>query len=208
MSILKSLVVYTSDTCALKWRISLVDALQKKFVKDDVAYHVLSNDLIENVDQRITQDVDRFTTLFSQLLVKVIVLPLVILYYWYFLTVRFGAYVPLVCFMYFAVGGFVSYFLARKLPSLVYSQEQREGNFRFQHVWYKLHTTESIAIQQGSDRELEYLENKFNEIVTNQYAIINTKFPLGVATNWFDYTASIGMCCCDKCFVYFSFLLF
>ena len=124
-SLLKSLCSFSADSCALQWRCSIVDFLQCRYVlKSSLHSTAVLN--IDGIDQRITQDVDLFTSKCASALSQVALLPFVIVYYSLYLTLSFG-WITLICFSYFGVGCLMGSLLADRLVRLTYLQEFFEG---------------------------------------------------------------------------------
>lgn len=125
-SLLKSLSSFSADSCALQWRCSIVDFLQCRYVlKSSLHSTAVLN--IDGIDQRITQDVDLFTSKCASALSQVALLPFVIVYYSLYLTLSFGWITLLICFSYFGVGCLMGSLLANRLVRLTYLQEFFEG---------------------------------------------------------------------------------
>jgi len=125
-SLLKSLCSFSADSCALQWRCSIVDFLQCRYVlKSSLHSTAVLN--IDGIDQRITQDVDLFTSKCASALSQVALLPFVIVYYSLYLTLSFGWITLLICFSYFGVGSLMGSLLADRLVRLTYLQEFFEG---------------------------------------------------------------------------------
>jgi ABC-type uncharacterized transport system fused permease/ATPase subunit len=125
-SLFKSLCSFFADSCALQWRCTIVDFLQRRYVlKSSLHSTAVLN--MDGIDQRITQDVDLFTSKCASLLSQVALLPFVIVYYSLYLTLSFGWITLLICFSYFGVGCLMGSLLAGRLVRLTYLQEFFEG---------------------------------------------------------------------------------
>ena len=102
----------------------------------------------------------------------------------------FGWVGPTGCFLYFFIGAIVNGFLLHRIVPFVYLQERYEGDFRFRHVWNRVHV-EQIAFLKGQDRERLRIDRSFEKIVETRREIICRHFPLYLSTNWFDYLGAI-----------------
>jgi len=125
-SLFKSLCSFAADSCALQWRCSIVDYVQSRYMLKSSLHSTVLN--MDGIDQRITQDVDLFTSKFSFLLSQVALLPLVIVYYAIYLSLSFGWISLFICFSYFGVGCLMGSLLAGRLVRLTYLQEFFEGH--------------------------------------------------------------------------------
>lgn len=126
ISIFKSMCSFASDSCALRWRSFLVEYMQDSYILRSQSQNTLALS-IDGIDQRITQDVDLFTSKCATLLSQVMLLPLVIAFYSVYLAVSFGWITVAICFSYFVVGCIGGSSLARRLVNLTYLQEFYEG---------------------------------------------------------------------------------
>eukprot|EP01135_Chromosphaera_perkinsii_P008191 Nk52_evm13s1178 gene=Nk52_evmTU13s1178 len=149
---------------------------------------------VDNPDQRITADVNGFTSQFFNLMQKIILLPLVIAYYTVLCEDSMGYLGPVTIYGFFVVSVVVNKLLMSPLVSLVYRQEEKEGNFRYHHV--KVRTeAESIAFYHGSLNEHYNLTLKLEDVLGVQNSIVIRSFILSMSTNFFDYVGSILSYC-------------
>ena len=145
---------------------------------------------IENPDQRITQDVERFCHQTSLLFSTILITPGLILFYGIYLYQLFGFIAPLSCVLYFLLSALITIIFSRSLAQTIYNQELLEGNLRLQHAQYR-HNIEAIALLHGSVYEFKYLQHAFQELYINQQKLIQLKLPLYILTNWFSYFGAI-----------------
>ena len=193
ISVLKAYVLYTTESCALSWRTCTLRFIHKhyylKLSLDTNMDQSMTN--LGTIDQRITQDTDRLTTLTAKLLADVMILPAVIGFYTFYLIRLFGWEVPFICFGYFLCGCTISLFLSRRLVSIVYNQEGLEGEFRAAHYHYRQHISE-IRLLRGEICERNDVVKTFGDLLTNTEELIRQRMWLNTFTNWFAYSASIG----------------
>lgn len=81
-------------------------------------------------DQRITQDIDKFAETLSQIVTKLIIAPVMVIYYTYKCWIVTGFAGPLVIFVYFFLGSFISRKFIQPIVNAVFFKELQEGNFR------------------------------------------------------------------------------
>lgn len=145
---------------------------------------------IENVDQRICQDVDLYSKKMIQLYGQLFCLPFVIIYYSWILAYSFGLFLPVACYIYFILGYSLSYLLMRRVVPLVFQHEKLEGDLRYFHVGVR-NFADSIFLLQGQRTERIQLNKKLSEVLRNQRDTVVKHVPLFLATNIFDYFGSI-----------------
>jgi len=121
-------------------------------------------------DQRITNDVDSFMKLQSQLFTKLFSSPITIIYYT-FMFRTLGWIGPVACYLYFFMGSIMNKILISPIVALWFMQEYHEGNFRFSHVTLRTNA-ESIAFYRGQERE-QQINNQFLErVLSNRWKIV------------------------------------
>ncbi|XP_066927312.1 lysosomal cobalamin transporter ABCD4-like [Clytia hemisphaerica] len=177
----------------LHWRKLLTIYLHKNYLQGSIHY-ALSSSLtdvkIDNVDQRITQDVDRLCTSLSTIIGKIVISPLIILYYSIKCFHATGATGPLIIYAYFLIGTFMNKLIMSFIVNLVYNQEAREGDFRFKHMKIRSFS-ESIAIIGSEIHELFKVNQCLNRLLPVQRSIVNAEIILNISINFIDYLGSM-----------------
>ncbi|CAG8773662.1 3936_t:CDS:2, partial [Racocetra persica] len=126
----KSVVKFVGGIFSLFTRKILTKHLQSKYVNQNTLYRLLTmRPDIDNPDQRITQDVDKFAESLRVICEEIIISPVLIAYYTYLTWVFSGYLGPLMIYMYFIFGIIGSRFLIVPLVNLVFMKEFHEGNF-------------------------------------------------------------------------------
>jgi hypothetical protein len=191
VSAMKSLKTYFTERCALEMREQMVKFLHENCIdKEMIAYNAIVINQIENMDQRITQDLYRLTTDGAKLVADVVTAPAVILFYSCYLWRVVGFLPPVACFVYFMLGSMCSYFQARKLIPLVYTQEVYEGQFRLLHMQF-IANIEAITLLGGEYSEGKRLSKAFDGLTIMVRNVIDAQLPLYLVVNWFSYCGSI-----------------
>ncbi|KAG0174825.1 ATP-binding cassette sub- D member 4 [Apophysomyces sp. BC1015] len=170
-----SLLSFMGGLFALKTRRLLTEHLQDRYVRPKTMYTLIINhESIDNPDQRITQDIDKFADALREIVEKLIIAPILIGYYtWQCWTV--GGFVgPLMIYGYFVLGSWISRRFIQPIVSAVFYKELQEGNFR-----------------DGEREENVRARNSLNTLLTYQRTIINKELPLRLANQSFQYLGSI-----------------
>lgn len=191
VSVCQSGKTFAVDITALQWRTRLVTMLHCH-LNTSPAWTLVVATQIENIDQRMTQDVYRLTLKLATLLGTTLTLPFIIVFYTYYLIILFGPIAPLACFIYFIIGAALTHMQARKIIPLVYNQEAQEGYFRSRHVHFKQYQ-ESIMFLRGGETEVSLLDEAFQALRRSVQRLIYTQLSLNLIVNWFSYFGSIGM---------------
>lgn len=190
-SILKSVKKYCAQYCSLNWRLATVQEIQKCYFGPfgTAMKNVLRS--LDNVDQRITQDIENLSFLYADLAEKVIVVPFIIAYYSYYLVALLGWWSIVIALGYFLLGAIVGSILTNRLVPIVYNQEVVEGNFRFFHSGIRMYHW-MIVLLKGLPKEKTRADAFLEKVVANKRKFIDCAFSVDVFSSWFDYTGSIG----------------
>ncbi|XP_027527366.1 ATP-binding cassette sub-family D member 4 isoform X5 [Neopelma chrysocephalum] len=122
----------------VNWRKSLTEYLHSCYFQGQVYYnlHVLRED-IDNPDQRISQDVERFCKQLSSMASKLVISPFTLAYYTHQCFHSTGWLGPVSIFGYFVIGTIANKVLMSPIVSKLVQQEKLEGDFR-QCPWFSL----------------------------------------------------------------------
>ncbi|KAJ1913449.1 hypothetical protein IWQ60_009202 [Tieghemiomyces parasiticus] len=153
-------------------------------------YRIVDGHLVDNPDQRITQDVDKFAVASSELLQQLVLSPILVVYYTVETWEITGYFGPLLIYLFFVLGTIISRFLMTPVISLTWAQERQEGTYRFQHVHVRNHAG-PLTMQRGHHYEHLRLNQALRLVANWQRRIVNRRFWLNLSTNVFGYLGSI-----------------
>ncbi|RCI00985.1 ATP-binding cassette sub- D member 4 [Rhizopus azygosporus] len=186
----KSLLKFMGELFAIKTRRLLTVHLQHRYIKSKMVYNLLMNQYVDNPDQRITQDVDKFAETLQQIITNLIIAPLMAIYYTYKCWMVTGFFGPLAVLVYFLIGSLLSRRLIQPIVNAVFYKELQEGNFRYLHVRLRQYV-ESIAFCDGEKEEHDRANQSLNTLLTYQRSIVNNSLFLNMANESFSYLGSI-----------------
>ncbi|KAL7319957.1 hypothetical protein PS15m_003032 [Mucor circinelloides] len=187
----KSLLNFMGGLFALKARRLLTIHLQNKYIKPKSMYTlVMNHEKVDNPDQRITQDIDKFAETLRQIVTNLIIAPVMVVYYTYKCWVVTGFAGPLLIYVYFLLGSFISRKFIQPIVNAVFFKELQEGNFRYLHVRLRQYA-ESIAFCDGEEEENGRAQHSLEKLLTYQRTIVNKELPLKMANESFSYLGSI-----------------
>lgn len=197
---------YLQQRLALRWRCWMTEKYLAQWTAGDMYYRMeaFSGGRGDNPDQRISEDIDSFTSQSLSLMqgllqaVTTIVCFIVVLWnmsetltftLWEY-TFHLEGYLVWTALLYSVAGTWVTHQVGKKLIALNYEQQKREANFRFGMMRLR-DTAESVAFYHGGGREKETLFSRFLQAVSNQYMIIRKNKQLSWLTSSYGQIAII-----------------
>ncbi len=164
---------YTRRKLALFWREWLTNTLLKDYFSNRAYYELDSNAAntdVDNPDQRITQDVNSFTTTILDLILDILssVLDLVA-----FTGILYSISTELTFGLvgYVSVGSILAIWIGTKLIKINFDQLRLEGDFRYGMVHVR-DNAESIAFYRGENLERNQVETRLGRAIKNYNLLI------------------------------------
>ncbi|GAM20368.1 hypothetical protein SAMD00019534_035430, partial [Acytostelium subglobosum LB1] len=198
-AILDATIKFVVNAMSWLWRKTLCLALQRKYFDNNLFYRIMAFDTtVDNPDQRITSDIDQFTTLLANVVSQMITGPLVIAYYTYLTWRDMGWYAPAVVYVFFFLGYVANKFIMSPLVSLSFLQDKLEGDFRYLHLRVRSFA-ESIALQNlardplvsESIVEEEQARRQFDVLLNNKKKVILCQYGLTTSSDLFTYLSPL-----------------
>lgn len=182
------LYYYVRDRLAIHWRTWMTKAYLRTYFTNRAYYKLLYSTSIDNPDQRISEDINSFTTKSLYFLLIFIEMALQMIAFCGVLWFISKSLVVVLIF-YAVVGTLVTWLVfGRPLVGLNFFLLRREGDFRYGLMRIR-ENAESIAFYGGEEQETVYLDGQFKEVQTTYNRLINWQFFLNV----FQYTFSTAM---------------
>jgi len=193
--------LYLRQILHIRWRRWMTERFLKSWLNAQAYYRIqLDQSVTDNPDQRISDDLNRFTsltlslslglldslvTLFSFLFILwelsgVLTIPL-----WGGGSFQLHGYLVIVAFVYAFIGSWLTHWVGSPLAALIFDQQRYEADFRFSMVRLR-ENAESVAFYRGEEREYGVFDRRFARVVSNWWDIIRRRKKL----TWF--TASYG----------------
>ncbi|XP_076979158.1 lysosomal cobalamin transporter ABCD4 isoform X2 [Tamandua tetradactyla] len=190
-STLKSFDQFTCNLLYVSWRKDLTEHLHHLYFRGRVYYtlNVLRDD-IDNPDQRISQDVERFCRQLSSMASKLIISPFTLIYYTYQCFQSTGWLGPVSIFGYFILGTLVNKILMGPIVAKLVQQEKLEGDFRFKHMQIRVNA-EPAAFYRAGHVEHIRTNRRLQRLLQTQKELISKELWLYIGVNTFDYLGSI-----------------
>ncbi|XP_078191571.1 lysosomal cobalamin transporter ABCD4 isoform X6 [Callithrix jacchus] len=190
-STLKSFDQFTCNLLYVSWRKDLTEHLHRLYFQGRVYYtlNVLRDD-IDNPDQRISQDVERFCRQLSSMASKLIISPFTLVYYTYQCFQSTGWLGPVSIFGYFILGTVVNKTLMGPIVMKLVHQEKLEGDFRFKHMQIRVNA-EAAAFYRAGHVEHMRTDRRLQRLLQTQRELMSKELWLYIGINTFDYLGSI-----------------
>ncbi|KAJ6661300.1 hypothetical protein lerEdw1_015437 [Lerista edwardsae] len=190
-SVLKSFNQFICNLMYLNWRKTLTEYLHGYYFHCRVYYTLnVLHEEIDNPDQRISQDVERFCKQLSSMASKLVIAPFTLAYYTYQCFHSTGWLGPVSIFGYFIIGTIVNKILMSPIVSKLVQQEKLEGDFRFKHMQLRVNA-ESAAFYRAGQVEHMRTNRRLQSLLQTQRELIGKELWLYIGINTFDYVGSI-----------------
>lgn len=190
----------------IRWRRWLTHHFLSNWLGDRAYYHIqLDQTATDNPDQRIADDLNRFTVttldLSVGLLNSVVTLGSFLFILWTLsgpLAIPFGGgftitipgYMVFAAIAYAVAGTFLTRWIGNPLVQLTFDQQRYEADFRFSLVRLR-ENAESVAFYGGEEREGAIFHARFAHIVANWWDIIRRRKKLAWFTTSYTQVAVI-----------------
>ncbi|XP_061467711.1 lysosomal cobalamin transporter ABCD4 isoform X2 [Rhineura floridana] len=188
---LKSFDQFICSLMYVSWRKTLTEYLHGYYFQGQVYYTLnILHEKIDNPDQRISQDVERFCKQLSSMASKLIISPFTLVYYTYQCFYSTGWLGPVSIFGYFIIGTIVNKIVMSPIVSKLVHQEKLEGDFRFKHMQLRVNA-ESAAFYRAGEVEHMRTNRRLQNLLQTQRELMSKELWLYIGINTFDYLGSI-----------------
>ncbi|XP_070106421.1 lysosomal cobalamin transporter ABCD4 isoform X5 [Equus caballus] len=188
---LKSFDQFICNLLYVSWRKDLTEHLHHLYFRGRVYYtlNVLRDD-VDNPDQRISQDVERFCRQLSSMASKLIISPFTLVYYTYQCFQSTGWLGPVSIFGYFILGTIVNKILMGPIVVKLVQQEKLEGDFRFKHMQIRVNAEPAAFFRAGHVEHMR-TNRRLQTLLQTQRELMSKELWLYIGVNTFDYLGSI-----------------
>jgi vitamin B12/bleomycin/antimicrobial peptide transport system ATP-binding/permease protein len=180
-----TLYKFQRERLAVHWREWMTDRTLQLYEDNRVYYALERGREVDNPDQRITEDVQSFTSFSLQLFLTMVtsIIDLVS-----FSLILYNIYPQLfIAIIAYAVFGSVTTtWLGKDLVRLNYDQLSKEANFRYSLVRWR-ENAESIAFYRGEDLENQAIGLRLKNVIENSRDLIGAQRNLEFFTNGYRF---------------------
>jgi putative ATP-binding cassette transporter len=188
--------LYLRQILQIRWRRWMTERFLNDWLGDQAYYRMqLDQSATDNPDQRISEDLDRFTsislvlslgllssvvTLFSFLFILWSLSGALTVPLWGDTQIDIPGYMVFAAIVYAVAGTWLTQRIGSPLVGLLFNQQRYEADFRFSLVRLR-ENAESVAFYGGESRELDMFQGRFSHVVLNWWNIIRRRKKL----TWF-----------------------
>jgi len=198
--------LYLRQILQIRWRRWLTEKYLSGWLDGQAYYRMqLDQTATDNPDQRISDDLDRFSsitiTLSLGLMNSVVTLVSFLFILWSLsgtltvplwdgMHVAIPGYMVIAAFLYAALGTWLTQKIGSPLVRLLFNQQRYEADFRFSMVRLR-ENAESVAFYGGERRELDVFQGRFSWIVKNWWQVIRRRKQLTWFTTGYQQVAIV-----------------
>ncbi len=169
----------------VNWRLWLTSHFLSRYFTNRAYYHINDDKVIDNPDQRISQDISSFTVT-SLGFLSIIFFSMVQLISFIGILWSISVTLVLVLVAYATLGTVVTMFFGKRLIHLNFQQLRREADFRYGLVHIR-DNAESIAFYRGEGREQDQVQGRLREVIGNLRMLISWERNLEFFTKGYEY---------------------
>ncbi|OMH81064.1 ATP-binding cassette sub-family D member 4 [Zancudomyces culisetae] len=188
--ILLALNTTLSGVIAAKMRLALTRYTHDSYILPLVLNKINMNKELDNPDQRITQDIDKLSQTYANVMTVLIITPALVVYYTVRTWITTGSYGPISIYVYFIVGLIAINAFTPLVSSKVFAAERSEGVFRNQHVILR-DQAETISFYGAEEKSKNEADISLVVLVKNQIKVALATFPVQFVYQFFSYFGSI-----------------
>jgi len=180
---------YVSGLLTIDWRESLTETFVGRMLNRNVLYHIMRSHAVDNPDQRISEDINSFTT--GALSYSMSVLQAIVTAATFFSILWTISHWLAVCLIGYAlIGTRLAAAIGRRLVVINYNQQRFEADYRFALV-HARDNAEAIALYDGARDETELLRRRFASVIANFKSLILWQRHLALFTSAYDNAAAL-----------------
>jgi vitamin B12/bleomycin/antimicrobial peptide transport system ATP-binding/permease protein len=180
---------YITGLLQIDWRDWLTESFVGRMFKHNALYHIMRDHMVDNPDQRISEDVNSFTS--GALTYSMTVLQAIVTSITFFGILWAISHWLAVCLIGYAiVGTWLAVVIGRRLVVINFNQQRFEADYRFALV-HARDNSEAIALYQGARDEANQLRGRFASVVGNFKLLILWQRHLTFFTSAYDNAAGL-----------------
>lgn len=171
---------YFSKLLAMAFRKRLTNYFHDRYLNKMYYYKICNLDSrIQNPDQRLTQDLDKWSHALASLYLNFTKPVLDIILFSRKLAELVGYEGPLLVFAWYFISGIIIRFISPPFGKLTAIEQKMEGEYRAKHNDLINHS-EEIAFYNGSTWEKNQIDGKFRDLIKHIKDVMYRRFLMGI----------------------------
>ncbi|HEY1852685.1 MAG TPA: ABC transporter ATP-binding protein/permease [Candidatus Binataceae bacterium] len=180
---------YLTGLLGIDWREWTTESFVRKMLRHNSLYHIMRDHTVDNPDQRISEDVNSFTS--GALNYSMTVLQAIVTAMTFFgILWAISRSLALSLIGYAVLGTWLAIVIGRRLVVINFNQQRFEADYRFALV-HARDNAEAIALYDGARDEAHQLHRRFARVVSNFKLLILWQRHLTLYTAAFDNAAGL-----------------
>jgi putative ATP-binding cassette transporter len=197
---------YLRQILHIRWRRWMTEGFLRDWLADRAYYRMqLDQSATDNPDQRIAEDLDKFTSISLTLSIGLLNSVVTLLSFLFILWTLSGplsiplwgdthidipGYMVIAAIIYAAGGTWLTQRIGSPLVGLLFNQQRYEADFRFSLVRLR-ENAESVAFYGGESREYDVFQGRFKHVVLNWWNVIRRRKKLTWFTQGYQQLAIV-----------------
>ncbi len=180
---------YLTGLLGIDWRDWMTETFVQKMLRRNALYHIMRDHTVDNPDQRVSEDVNSFTSgalTYSMTVLQAIVTALT----FFGILWAISRWLAVSLIGYAVVGTWLAVVIGRRLVVINYNQQRFEADYRFALV-HARDNAEAIALYDGARDEAHQLRRRFANVVSNFKRLILWQRHLTLFTAAYDNAAGL-----------------
>jgi vitamin B12/bleomycin/antimicrobial peptide transport system ATP-binding/permease protein len=181
---------YVTGLLAIRWRDWLTESFAHRMLRHNALYHIMRDHTVDNPDQRISEDVNNFTSgalNYAMTVVQAIVTAIT----FFVILWMVSRWLALSLVGYAVLGTWLTILIGRRLVVINFNQQRFEADYRFALV-HARDNAEAIALYGGARDERRQLRRRFTNVVNNFKLLILWQRHLTFFTSAYDNAAGLA----------------
>jgi vitamin B12/bleomycin/antimicrobial peptide transport system ATP-binding/permease protein len=180
---------YLTGLLAIEWREWMSEWFVRLGLDKNALYRIMRDRSVDNPDQRISEDINNFTT--GALTYSTVVLRAIVTAATFFgILWSISSWLAVCLVGYAALGTWLTIVIGRRLVVINFDQQRYEADYRFALV-HARDNAEQIALYQGADEEARQLRNRFARLLGNFKLLLLWQRHLTFFTEAYDDAANL-----------------
>jgi vitamin B12/bleomycin/antimicrobial peptide transport system ATP-binding/permease protein len=180
---------YLSGLLSIDWRDWMTERFVKGMLQGNALYYIMRDRTVDNPDQRISEDVNSFST--GALSYSMTVLQAIVTAIAFFgILWEISRWLAVSLIGYSLAGTWLAVVIGRRLVVINFNQQHYEADYRFSLV-HARDNAEAIALYSGARDESHQLRQRFAKVVDNFKRLILWQRHLTLFTTAYDNAAGL-----------------